>query len=79
MKIENPSIDSSAWKKIAENEVGTNEIVNPDTNPDSWGFTHYYDLVSENQKSVEEDLAQKNNSTSELDHTVNLAEITESE
>ena len=51
MKIENPSIDSSTWKMIAENEIGANETVNPDTNPDSWGFTHYADLESENQKS----------------------------
>ena len=77
MKIENPSIDSSTWKMIAENEIGANESVNPDTNPDSWGFTHYDDLEGENQKSDDQDLAEK--SSSELDHTVNLAEITESE
>ena len=50
MKIENPSIDSSTWKMVAENEVRVNETINPDTNPDSWGFTHYDDLESENQK-----------------------------
>ena len=76
MKIENPSIDSSTWKMIAENEERANKTVNPDTNPDSWGFTHYDDLESNNQKLEEQDLVAN---TSELDHSVNLAEITESE
>ena len=79
MKIENPSIDSSTWKMIAENEERANKTVNPDTNPDSWGFTHYDDLESNNQKLEEQNLVEKNSSTSELDHYVNLAEITESE
>ena len=50
MKIENPSIDSSTWKMITDYVESTNKTVNPDTNPDSWGFTHYDDLERKNQK-----------------------------
>ena len=53
MKIENPSIDSSTWKMIAENEESANRTVNPDTNPDFWGFTHYDDMESKIQKLEE--------------------------
>ena len=53
MKIENPSIDSSTWKMIAENEESANRTVNPDKNPDFWGFTHYDDMESKIQKLEE--------------------------
>ena len=49
MKIENPSIDSSTWQMVTESVERTNKTVNPDTNPDSWGFTHYDDLERKDQ------------------------------
>ena len=64
---------------IAENGETKSKTENPDTDPDSWGFTHYDDLESKNQKLEEQNLIYKNGGTSELDHSVNLAEITELE
>ena len=64
---------------IAENDERKSKTENPDTDPDSWGFTHYDDLESKNQKLEEQNLIYKNGGTSELDHSVNPAEITESD
>ena len=64
---------------IAENDERKSKTENPDTDPDSWGFTHYDDLESKNQKLEVQDLVYKNGGISELDHSLNLAEITESE
>ena len=76
--LENPSIDSSSWDLDEVESSSETKIQNPDTDPNSWGFTSYnVSLMADEESSAKEDKLEASFNHTEKNNTEELTKTSD--